>query len=143
MIRIILSRYFDLDNLIQIFKVFKTIQISRSRWNDFTSFLLIITLLTKIFLSFYAQFENSTTRIAIPSGVRGLMLAVMLAALMSSLTSIFNSSSTIFTMDIYGRFRPKASQKELLFAGRVFVLVLVGISVAWIPIIKAFQGMFL
>ena len=71
------------------------------------------------------------------------MLAVMLAALMSSLTSIFNSSSTIFTMDIYGRFRPKASQKELLFAGRVFVLVLVGISVAWIPIIKAFQGMFL
>jgi Na+/proline symporter len=68
------------------------------------------------------------------------MLAVMLAALMSSLTSIFNSSSTIFTMDIYGRFRPKASQKELLFAGRVFVLVLVGISVAWIPIIKAFQG---
>merc|ERR1712051_1108350 len=76
-------------------------------------------------------------------GVRGLMLAVMLAALMSSLTSIFNSSSTIFTMDIYGRFRPKASQKELLFAGRVFVLVLVGISVAWIPIIKAFQGMFL
>ena len=76
----------------------------------------------------------------LPSGVRGLMLAVMLAALMSSLTSIFNSSSTIFTMDIYGRFRPKASQKELLFAGRVFVLVLVGISVAWIPIIKAFQG---
>merc|ERR1740123_462608 len=78
-----------------------------------------------------------------PTGARGMMLAVMLAALMSSLTSIFNSSSTIFTMDIYGRFRPKASQKELLFAGRVFVLVLVGISVAWIPIIKAFQGMFL
>lgn len=40
-----------------------------------------------------------------PTGLRGLMLAVMLAALMSSLTSIFNSSSTIFTMDLYTRFR--------------------------------------
>ena len=40
-----------------------------------------------------------------PDGLRGLMLAVMMAALMSSLTSIFNSSSTIFTMDIYPRIR--------------------------------------
>ena len=68
-----------------------------------------------------------------------MMLAVMLAALMSSLTSIFNSSSTIFTMDIYTRIRPKASEKELLFAGRVFVFVLVVISVLWIPIINAAQ----
>jgi len=43
-------------------------------------------------------------------------------------------------MDIYGRFRPKASEKELLFAGRIFVLALVGISIAWIPIINASQG---
>ena len=68
------------------------------------------------------------------------MLAVMLAALMSSLSSIFNSSSTIFTMDIYTQFRPKAGDKELLIAGRSFVLVLVVISVVWIPIIQAFQG---
>ena len=68
------------------------------------------------------------------------MLAVMLSALMSSLTSIFNSSSTIFTMDIYTRIRPKASEKELLYVGRIFVFVLVGISVVWIPIINASQG---
>jgi Na+/proline symporter len=68
------------------------------------------------------------------------MLAVMLAALMSSLTSIFNSSSTIFTMDIYTRIRPKATEKELLFAGRAFVLVLVVVSIVWIPIINAAQG---
>ena len=65
-----------------------------------------------------------------------MMIAVMLAALMSSLTSIFNSSSTIFTMDIYPRFRPRASEAELLVVGRLFVLVLVVISVIWIPIIQ-------
>lgn len=46
------------------------------------------------------------------------MLAVMLAALMSSLASIFNSSSTLFTMDIYTRLRPRAGDRELLLVGR-------------------------
>ncbi|CAF1301950.1 unnamed protein product [Rotaria magnacalcarata] len=75
-----------------------------------------------------------------PNGLRGLMLACMIAALMSSLTSIFNSSSTIFTIDIWQRFRPKAPQWELLIVGRIFTLVLVGISILWIPIISAAQG---
>merc|ERR1719495_73575 len=75
-----------------------------------------------------------------PVGMRGAMMAVMLAALMSSLTSIFNSSSTIFTMDIYPRIRSKPSDTELLIVGRVFVLVLVGISIVWIPIIQVSQG---
>lgn len=52
------------------------------------------------------------------SGLRGLMLAVMLAALMSSLTSVFNSSSTLFTLDLYHRARPKASERELMIVGR-------------------------
>ena len=51
-------------------------------------------------------------------GLRGLMLSVMLASLMSSLTSIFNSASTLFTMDIYTKIRKKASEKELMIAGR-------------------------
>jgi Na+/proline symporter len=46
------------------------------------------------------------------------MLAVMLAALMSSLTSIFNSSSTLFTLDLYNRARPRATEKELMVVGR-------------------------
>lgn len=46
------------------------------------------------------------------------MLSVMLASLMSSLTSIFNSSSTLFTMDIYTKIRRKASERELMIAGR-------------------------
>ncbi|XP_048412646.1 sodium/glucose cotransporter 1 [Stegostoma tigrinum] len=75
-----------------------------------------------------------------PMGLRGLMLSVMLASLMSSLTSIFNSASTLFTMDIWTKIRPKASEKELMLAGRVFTLVLIGISIAWIPIVQTAQS---
>lgn len=52
------------------------------------------------------------------SGLRGLMLSVMLASLMSSLTSIFNSASTLFTVDLYTKFRSRPSEKELMLAGR-------------------------
>ncbi|CAL1288649.1 unnamed protein product [Larinioides sclopetarius] len=75
-----------------------------------------------------------------PAGARGLMISTMLAALMSSLTSIFNSSSTIFTMDIWRRIRKQASETELLIVGRLFVLLLVIISVVWIPIVEASQN---
>lgn len=51
-------------------------------------------------------------------GLRGLMMAVMIAALMSSLTSIFNSASTIFTMDLWKSFRSRASEWELMIVGR-------------------------
>ncbi|KAM9475768.1 sodium/glucose cotransporter 4 [Clarias gariepinus] len=72
-----------------------------------------------------------------PVGMRGLMIAVMMAALMSSLTSIFNSSSTLFTMDIWLRIRRQASERELMVVGRVFILFLVVLSILWIPIIQS------
>ncbi|XP_034525960.1 sodium/glucose cotransporter 2 isoform X1 [Ailuropoda melanoleuca] len=75
-----------------------------------------------------------------PNGLRGLMLAVMLAALMSSLASIFNSSSTLFTMDIYTRLRPRAGDRELLLVGRLWVVLIVAVSVAWLPVVQAAQG---
>ncbi|KAM6456467.1 sodium/glucose cotransporter 4 isoform 1-T1 [Liasis olivaceus] len=71
-----------------------------------------------------------------PVGLRGLMIAVIMAALMSSLTSIFNSSSTLFAIDIWQRLRKKATEQELMIVGRVFVLILVAISILWIPIIQ-------
>ena len=74
-----------------------------------------------------------------PSGLKGLMLAVMLAALMSDLTSIFNSASTMFTIDLWKRIRPKAKTRELLIIGKIFILILLCISVAWIPLIEMMQ----
>jgi len=75
-----------------------------------------------------------------PSGARGLMMAVMIAALMSDLDSIFNSASTIFTLDLYKKFKKKASSAELIIVGRCFIVLLIAVSVAWVPIIENFQG---
>uniref|UniRef100_UPI00398F8B69 sodium/myo-inositol cotransporter 2 n=1 Tax=Pristiophorus japonicus TaxID=55135 RepID=UPI00398F8B69 len=76
----------------------------------------------------------------LPGGLRGLMMSVMIAALMSSLTSIFNSASTIFTMDVWHHVRPHCSEWELMIVGRVFVLVLVVVSILWIPLVQMSQG---
>lgn len=77
-----------------------------------------------------------------PVGARGMMLAVMMAALMSSLTSIFNSSSTLFTLDIWRKFRKNATDTELMIVGRVFVLFMVAVGIVWIPIVKNFAELF-
>ncbi|XP_014663590.1 PREDICTED: sodium/glucose cotransporter 4-like [Priapulus caudatus] len=75
-----------------------------------------------------------------PNAARGLMMAVMMSALMSSLTSIFNSSSTIFTVDVWTRMRKNASEMEQLIVGRLFVIVLVVVGILWIPVIQASKG---
>ncbi|XP_053904587.1 sodium/myo-inositol cotransporter [Malaclemys terrapin pileata] len=76
----------------------------------------------------------------VPVGLRGLMMAVMIAALMSDLDSIFNSASTIFTLDVYKLIRKSAPSRELMIVGRVFVAFMVIISIAWVPIIVEMQG---
>ncbi|NXY37846.1 SC5A3 protein, partial [Pomatorhinus ruficollis] len=76
----------------------------------------------------------------VPVGLRGLMMAVMIAALMSDLDSIFNSASTIFTLDVYKLIRKSATSRELMIVGRVFVAFMVVISIAWVPIIVEMQG---
>jgi SSS family solute:Na+ symporter len=74
-----------------------------------------------------------------PPAVKGLMISAMLAAAMSTLASVFNSASTIFTMDIYQKFRTESSQRELVWVGRIGTLTLCVLSVAWIPFIRFFS----
>ncbi|XP_045202821.1 sodium/glucose cotransporter 4-like [Mercenaria mercenaria] len=76
----------------------------------------------------------------LPVGIRGLMLAALLSAIMSTLTSVFNSASSLVTLDLWAHFRKNAGQKELMVVGRVTVLVLVGISILWLPILQQQQG---
>ncbi|ESO03120.1 hypothetical protein HELRODRAFT_112437 [Helobdella robusta] len=76
----------------------------------------------------------------LPKGIKGLMLAALLSALMSSLTSYYNSGSSLFTLDIYSHFRKKASELEKVLVGRLFGLFLVCLSVAWLPILQSVQG---
>lgn len=79
-----------------------------------------------------AAFPTLVARL-MPAGLQGVMVAAMLAALMSSLSAVFNSSSTIFTMDFYKKFKPEASEKELVNVGRVATVIMVVLGVAWIP----------
>ena len=76
----------------------------------------------------------------LPTGLKGLAIAGLLAALMSSLSSAFNSSSTLLTIDFYQKYRPKASQKDLVRFGQIATVVLVLISLGWIPFMKSLMG---
>tara|TARA_B100001146_G_C16201087_1_gene444729 strand:+ start:6729 stop:8405 length:1677 start_codon:yes stop_codon:yes gene_type:complete len=71
-----------------------------------------------------------------PVGIKGLMVAGFLAALMSSLSSVFNSTSTLFTFDFYKQWRPNASEKELVNVGRLATIALVVVGLAWIPFMQ-------
>jgi SSS family solute:Na+ symporter len=76
----------------------------------------------------------------LPSGLKGLAIAGLLAALMSSLSSAFNSSSTLLTIDFYQKYKPKATQKDLVRFGRIATVVLVVVSLGWIPFMKSLMG---
>jgi len=73
----------------------------------------------------------------LPSGMRGLVVAGLLAALMSSLSSLFNSSASLFTVDVYEKLRPGRSERHLVFVGRVATVVVVLCGLAWIPVMAA------
>ncbi len=72
----------------------------------------------------------------LPTGIRGLIVACLLAALMSSLASLFNSSASLFTVDVYEKLRPGRSAKHLLNVGRVATTVVVGLGIIWIPVMQ-------
>ncbi len=76
----------------------------------------------------------------LPSGLRGVVVAGLLAALMSSLSSVFNSCSTLITWDIYKKLKPRASEKQLVWVGQVSTIILVGFGLLWIPTMKLISG---
>jgi len=78
----------------------------------------------------------------LPIGIRGIVVAGLLAALMSSLAGVFNASSTLFTMDFYSRLKPKASQRQLVWVGRIATSVMVLIGLLWIPVISGGKGLY-
>ncbi len=78
----------------------------------------------------------------LPVGVRGMVVAGLIAALMSSMAGAFNASSTLFTMDIYRKLRPNSSQHELVWMGRVATAVMVFVALLWIPVIQGARGLY-
>ncbi len=78
----------------------------------------------------------------LPVGVRGFVVAGLLAALMSSLSSVFNASATLFTMDFYSRLHPNVSEHKLVWIGRIATTVMVVVGLAWIPVIQGSRGLY-
>ena len=78
----------------------------------------------------------------LPIGVRGIVVAGLLAALMSSLAGVFNASSTLFTMDFYSKLKPHVTQHQLVWMGRWATAVMVVIGLAWIPVIQGGKGLY-
>jgi solute:Na+ symporter, SSS family len=75
-----------------------------------------------------------------PVGLRGLLAGGLLAALMSSLASVFNSCSTLFTMDIYRKIKPETKDKDLVTVGRIATSVVVVLGILWIPVMNGISG---
>ena len=78
----------------------------------------------------------------LPVGIRGLVVAGLLAALMSSLAGVFNACATLFTIDLYAKYKPSATEAQLVRTGRIATVVMVLIGMAWIPIIRGHHGLY-
>ena len=76
----------------------------------------------------------------LPNGMRGLVIAGLLAALMSSLSSVFNSCSTLITYDFYKKLKPETTEKKLIFVGQISTTLLVILGMLWIPFIRDIAG---
>ncbi len=78
----------------------------------------------------------------LPMGLRGIVVAGLLSALMGSLAGVFNACSTLFTVDLYEKLRPGATQHEIVRTGRIATAVMVAIALAWIPVVKGAQSLY-
>ena len=81
-------------------------------------------------------------REVLPPGVRGIVVAGLLSALMSSLAGVFNACATLFTMDFYQKFRQNVTERQLVWVGRAATAVMIVIGLAWIPIIQGKNGLY-
>jgi SSS family solute:Na+ symporter len=78
----------------------------------------------------------------LPPGIRGIVVAGLLSALMGSLAGVFNACSTLFTVDLYEKWKPGATQAQLVRTGRMATTIMVVIALAWIPVIKNAKGLY-
>jgi len=82
------------------------------------------------------QVFATMVRSLLPAGLRGLVVGGLLAALMSSLSSLFNSCASLFTVDIYEKIRPDTSERHLVRVGRIATMVVVVMGIIWIPVMQ-------
>ncbi len=81
-------------------------------------------------------------RYMLPPGLRGVVVAGLLSALMSSLAGVFNACSTLFTVDLYAKWKKSATQHELVRTGRIATVAMVLIALAWIPVVRGADSLY-
>jgi len=72
----------------------------------------------------------------LPIGFKGIVIGGILAALMSSLASLFNSSAMLFTVDFYQKYKPNKNERHYVIVGRIATVVVVLLGIAWIPVMR-------
>ena len=78
----------------------------------------------------------------LPVGLRGIVVAGLLSALMGSLAGVFNACSTLFTVDLYQKWKPKATQHQIVRTGRIATVIMVAVALAWIPVVKGADSLY-
>ncbi len=78
----------------------------------------------------------------LPAGLRGLVVAGLLSALMGSLAGVFNACSTLFTVDLYEKLKPGASQSQIVRTGRIATTIMVLIALMWIPVVQGAHSLY-
>ena len=79
---------------------------------------------------------STLVKVLLPKGFTGIVVGGILAALMSSLASLFNSSAMLFTIDFYQKYKPNESEKHYVVIGRMATVAIVLLGIAWIPVMK-------
>jgi len=90
-----------------------------------------------IFFDTNDQAYGSLVSALLPMGIKGVVIVGFIAALMTSLAAHFNSSATLFTIDFYKNWKPKATESQLVFIGRMATLAVVVLGLVWIPIMRS------
>jgi solute:Na+ symporter, SSS family len=78
----------------------------------------------------------------LPPGLRGIVVAGLLSALMGSLARVFNACSTLFTVDLYQKWKPAATQHEIVRTGRIATIIMVIIALLWIPVVQGAHSLY-
>ena len=78
----------------------------------------------------------------LPVGLRGIVVAGLLSALMGSLAGVFNACSTLFTVDLYEKWKPGASQHQIVRTGRIATTIMVVIAILWIPVVQGAHSLY-
>jgi len=78
----------------------------------------------------------------LPPGLRGIVVAGLLSALMGSLAGVFNACSTLFTVDLYQKLKPAASQSQIVRTGRIATTIMVLIALMWIPVVEGAHSLY-